>query len=159
MTTISLPSDAAPALPAISFEVPDNWVQTVYPGALLATFAPRPDGEFRPNVIATSTRHEPGFTLAEAQALLEGELAQLTEASLRDVAQPTEVSVAKGVAFIDPEAGTLVQIHVLVLVDQGACIDMVHLTTSCSAGTISEDETVLDKIIGSLQISRLGAGA
>ena len=156
MPTLAFPSRIAPALPTVVVDPPDGWVPTVYPGALLASFAPRPTGEFRPNLIVTATRHESGFHLPEALAALVEELMALPEASLRDVSESTDISAAKAVAFIDPEAGTLVQVHVIVLVDQEVCVDLVHLTASCSAGSIGDDEAALDKIVSSLAVGRLG---
>lgn len=159
MPAMAFPSTVAPALPTVVVEPPDGWVPTVYPGALLASLAPRPDGEFRPNFIVTATRHEPGYTLAEAAASLREELESLPEAALKEVSESTEISVAQAVAFVDEEAGTVLQVHVLVLVDQAVCVDLVHLTASCSGATVAEDEPALDKIVSSLSVGLLGGEA
>lgn len=154
MPTIAFPSVVAPALPTVVLDTPEGWQPTVYPGALLAAYEPRGEGEFRPNVIVTATRHEPGYALKDAEAVLADELTALPEASVREVSESTEISVAKAVAFVDPEAGTLLQIHVMVIVDQEVCVDLIQMTVSCSGARAAEDEPALDAIVSSLVVAR-----
>ena len=153
MTTLAFPSAEAPSFPSIAVDVPDDWSSTPYPGAVLAAVAPRPEGRFSPNFLVTVTRHETGYGLADALVLLERELALLPEASVRDSGLSTDVSAAKAVAFTDPEVGTLVQVHVIAVVQQQPCVDVVHLTASCAADDLPADEPVLDAIISSLVIA------
>ena len=67
-TQLTFPSDAAPAFPAITLELPDNWAPFSTTGAVLSAGRESAHGEFRPNVVVTVSRYGSDFTLEQASA-------------------------------------------------------------------------------------------
>lgn len=85
---------------------------------------------------------------AELAGLPNAELMPATDESRDDVA-----AHSRTVAFEHPEAGNLVQAHVLVRVPQGLCADFVHITGSCGGARVPADYETMIEVVNSAALS------
>lgn len=155
MTELRFPGPSALALPALTLELPDGWEPITVPGALVAARATTAE-HFAANVVVSIARHSRSFTVHDAAAVLDRELAALPQATLLE---PEQLGALDGrayvrmVAFAEEPFGSLVQIHLLVTVPRPASVDLVGIVGTCSGDRVDKDQPVLVAILDSLQIS------
>lgn len=142
MTTVSFPSDAFPAFPAVTLTAVDGWQPLQAPQALLALGkVPTPEGEFQVNVALTNQRSV-GTTLEHAaQATIDALSAspEWEEAGqeFRDGFGGRPSFRIEG-AFSHPQAGTVYQAALITVVENGPFVDMVQLVGTCTASQAAE---------------------
>ena len=134
--TLTFPSADAPALPIVSFDVPDDWHVVSTTAAVLAAGKVVPQGEFRPNVVVAISRYGAGYTLDTAIATVLDKVTSIEGVAVLGKDRP-EVLGSAGfrIEFTYPDArfGTLVQAVRLALIDNGPVLDLVQVTGTATA--------------------------
>lgn len=156
-STYRFPSEEFPALPSLALEVPSTWEPVPTPMAVISVAAPAEEGRFRTNVVVTISRHGDGFDLDSAEAELISRTTLLPEASDVGTArrrQGNDEAVIHEVAFLPPDAGTVIQSHLLLLVEHARGVDLIHGIGSCAADRIETDLVDLRSVLGSLVARR-----
>lgn len=147
MTALTFPSDAFPALPSITVDLPDDWSPISVPGTIAAAAAPDVPGEFRPNVVVSVTRFGADYSLDLAAQVVADKFAGLEQAHElgrdRITVDGLEWAHIES-TFIDPRVGTLVQAAHLAVVPNGPCADLVQVTGSVTAAQAKDG--VLDTL-------------
>lgn len=156
MTTLQFPSIEFPALPNVSMAIPENWREAYPPGSYLAGVENAPDGYFASNVIVSITRHSVEYDIAQAVIEVQSVATQLPDGTAEE-AFTTQLSgrnfIGCNVAYRDPAAGTLVQVHLFGAVDRGPVRDVIHLTGTCSADRVPDGYREIQTIVGGTVIS------
>lgn len=153
--TLTSPSEAFPAPPALALQYPDGWYPLPEAGLALAVAKTVPEGQFRPNVVVAVTRLRSGATLDQAVVAATAKLAGLdgyTEVGR----EHTTVSGLPGfrieVTFADGRGATMAQALRLVLVDRGPVVDLVEMTGSCLAPQVESTWQEIRDIQSSLRV-------
>lgn len=158
MTTFSFPSERFPAPPQIRVSAPDDWAAATVPGSVLAARAARPPGRFAPNVVVSVGRHAGEFGREQAMAMLRAALFDHPEAKVDEpFLGPFGDAVyhVVNVAFDDPRAGTLVQVHAYCgypVPGRPQEHDIVHVMGTCAAADAADDYPVLEQVMESIQV-------
>ncbi len=158
MTALTFPSDAFPALPTITVEIPDDWSAISVPGTILAAAAPETPGEFRPNVVVSVTRFSADYALDVAANAVVEKFAGLEQAHElgRDRVTVDGVEWAHiESTFVDPRVGTLVQAAHLAVIANGPVADLVQVTGSVTGAQAKAG--VLDTLRSIQRSARAGA--
>lgn len=138
--TLTFPSEAFPAYPRLSMDVPEGWVALAGVGLPLAAAREVPAGQFRPNVLVTVQRFGAGHTLAVARAEVNGRLKDLPKFTETLRENSAEVLGTTGLRvegyFSDGKGGTLVQAVRMAVLVSGAVCDVVQITGTCSGSQV-----------------------
>ncbi|MEA9985421.1 LpqN/LpqT family lipoprotein [Subtercola sp. RTI3] len=134
-STLTFPSEAAPAFPSISLELPDTWAPFSPSGAVLAAGRATEHGEFRPNVIVAVTRFDADYTLQTAIDALTLQV-QLIDGVVELGRDELPVLGTDGFriefSYSDPRVGTLMQGVRLALLANGPVVDLVQITATAT---------------------------
>lgn len=134
-STLTFPSDSAPAFPAVSLELPDDWAAFGTAGAVLAAGRAVPSGEFRPNVIVAVSRFGAGFTLEQATAEVTAQVAAI-EGVVELGRDTLEVLGTEGFriefSYTDERVGTLMQAVRIAVIENGPVTDLVQITATAT---------------------------
>ncbi|MCU1479541.1 MAG: hypothetical protein JWQ19_327 [Subtercola sp.] len=132
---LTFPSDAAPAFPALSLELPDDWAPFSTTGAVLGAGRHSEHGEFRPNVVVAVSRYAAGYTLEQASA----DVAALVEAIDGVVELGRDNLPVLGqegfrieFSYPDPRVGTLMQGVRIAAIANGPVVDVVQITATAT---------------------------
>lgn len=157
-TTYSYPSERFPAPPQITMSAPDDWAAATVPGSVLATRAARPADQFAPNVVVSVGRHAGEFGREQALAMLRAALLDHPEAKQDEpflAPFGDEVYHVVNVAFDDPRAGTLVQVHAYCgypVPGRTQEHDIVHVMGTCTAAEATDDYPLLQHVMESTRV-------
>jgi hypothetical protein len=143
--TVTFPSEAFPAYPAIALDHPKGWGPTAGVGVVLAVGKRVMPKQFQPLVAVTIARFAPGYSLDDAVATVLASVAPLAQYQELGRAE-LEVLGGPGFriegAFVHPQVGGLVQAARITVVDHGSAVDLVQVTGTCTAtqakGTLKE---------------------
>ena len=139
--TLTFPGDAAPAFPAVSLTVPDDWSALSVTGAVLAAGKTVEQGEFRPNVVVAISRFGAGYSL---QTAIDGVVERVEAiAGVEELGRDTlEVLGHEGfrIEFSYPDArvGTLMQAVRIAVVENGPVVDLVQITATATGPQATE---------------------
>ena len=159
MTTLTYPSDLAPALPSVAIDVPEGWSPITAADVLLAVGAPSQPGKFRTNVTVSSQRVLNDADLAANEVSLVDQLkadAPDLEEGERFAGQMEGLDArVLEYAFSEPAAGTLFQIQVLVLTapTPAGVRDLVQIHLTCAAAAAVGEVEELRSIIRTIHIN------
>lgn len=156
MPAVTYPSSMVPGPPQVRVEVPDGWIQVWAPATLLAVRedAAAPD-HFLANVIVRHHQRLAPFGDGEVLAELDGHAAQRAQGvvgPLRRRAVEGRTLVGAEVGFVDPQAGSVVQLHWFDLSPHGDVVDVLQLTGSFAGSRRQADESVIDAIVDSVRV-------
>jgi len=156
MTEFAFPTETFPPLPSLTVEAGEHW-QPFYPaGAVLALAWLREPGRFTANVLATATRFDSDYEFDLAVKALDEDLSQLpgAQVSLRDRGSLSNwQAYVQEVAFTHPDAGTLVQCDLLVLVTHSAVSDLLHVVGTGAGDRLDSDYSEVRDVVRSVKIS------
>jgi hypothetical protein len=160
MTVLRYPSEQFPTFPSIEISTPSDWSPATVPGAVLAARADTAPGRFAPNVVVTVARYTAQFGRAEALTLLRDSLRAYPDAKIDDpfdAAFGDDRYLLVNVAYDDPAAGTLVQVHAYCAFAIGAGHeghrDVVHVMGTCAAVDTSTDYPLLQQVMESVRVT------
>jgi hypothetical protein len=156
MTQHAFPSDAFPALPALALDAPDHWSRVIAPGSVVSLVWPREEGHFTPNVVVSVTRFDRGYAFNTATDALDAQLTSLQEAEVtaRDKGQlDGRDAYVQEVVFVDDAVGSLVQVNLVVLVDHGPVVDLVHVAGTAAGDRLESDYAEVREIVQSLAVT------
>lgn len=133
--SVSFPSAAFPAFPAVTLQVPDEWQPINAYGSILAVAEPVEPGAFRSNVVVAISRFGSDYQL---QTAVDAVIAKFGEQP--DVAilgqEEREVLGVPGfrmeASFTAEGVGTLVQAIHLAVIRSGSMSDLVQITGSAA---------------------------
>lgn len=157
MTTVQYPSPVVPGPPPLHLEMPEGWSQVWAPETLIAI---RQDdtgeGHFLANVVVRFFQRLAPFgpeqvkaELAEyAAAKPEGEMGPLKEQTIDGRAW-----VGADLAFADPAAGTIGQVHWFTARAQNDVMDVIQVTGSYGGARQETDYPTIDAVIDSVRIT------
>lgn len=154
MPEASFPSDAFPALPAVTIDLPDNWSPRTVPGTFLAAIDDR-GSAFSPNVVLGITRVGAGHTLDAAAAAVAQHVETLPELAPIDTARVDFGGAQWWVtefAYATEAAGTVAQVVAVTVVDHGEVVDVLRLT---GTATPADYETSLPQIRSIVSSARI----
>ena len=156
MTDFAFPSQDFPALPGLRVVAGDAWAPVIVAGPLLTLVRSVESGRFAPNVTASVTRFPAGYDFSTAVDALDQQLSALPDAdvTVRDKGQlQGRDAYVQEVVFTEPEIGTLVQIDLVVLVDRGAAVDLVHVAGTAAADRLDTEYADVREIVQSLVVT------
>jgi hypothetical protein len=107
-------------------------------------------------VLATVTRFAGGYDLAVAAAALEGELAALADVEVTATEHGrlgAHAAFVREVVFTEPTAGTLVQYNVLIVVESGPVVDLVHVVATAAGDRLDTDYAAARGVAQSLVVA------
>lgn len=152
MTSARFPSQEFPDVPTVEVTVPDRWSPRAAAGSLFAVILDRGADAFSPNLVVTHARHAPDYRLDESDAAIDAYVGDLAE-SRRIGRRVAELAGREWrideFAYVDEEAGTVVQIIATTLVPSPHVSDVIRLTGSALAESALDDLPVLREIVGS----------
>jgi hypothetical protein len=155
LTGYEFPSDTFPALPHVHLDLPEGWEPAAVAGPVLAVVKQVEDRHFAPNITVSITRHTAGYAVSEAMSALAEEASALAEGAA-DEPFTTVIGereyVGRNLAFRHPDAGPLVQIHLLTGVDAGTIVDAVHLTATLSAEGLPQGYEDLQQVLRTARV-------
>jgi hypothetical protein len=152
--TAAFPSDAFPAFPALSLDLPDDWEAMFVPDTVLAAGAPPVPERFRTNVCISVTR-TPGIrSLADAAASVTAGL-EAAEQYAEVGRETRQVAGADGYriegSFLVDGVGTLFQAVHVAVIPRGAVTDTVTAVATATASAAHDDVPVLRTVLDSLR--------
>lgn len=133
MPQLTYPSEIFPGPPGVTIDVPATWGPVRVGGTLLACRRITSDHGFAPNVVIRGFQRTSDFTMRHALEELRGFVAQQQEGS---VDEPFELDlgdvpfVGVNVSWVDPQIGTIVQIHLFAGSRRGRVVDLLQATGS-----------------------------
>lgn len=157
-TTYAYPSERFPAPPQVTVSAPDDWIAATVPGSVLAARALRPAAQFAPNVVVSVGRHAGEFGREQALTMVRGALFDHPEAKLDEpflALFGDDVYHVVNVAFDDPQAGTLIQVHAYCgypVPGRAQECDVVRVMGTCSAVDTVDDYPLLQQVIESTRV-------
>lgn len=157
MTQISYPSEVVPGPPPVHLEMPEGWVQVWAPDTLIAIRdAAEGADHFVANVVVRFYQRLAPFGPDEIHAELGEYVAQRTEGTL-GVLKRQEVGgrelVGADLAFVEPQAGTVGQVHWFTAQQQNDVLDVIQITGSYAGARRETDYGTIDRIVDSLRIN------
>ena len=152
---LEFPGTYAPAPPAVSIVLPDDWRPLIAPGSLIAAVKQTVGSTFVANVIVTWVRESVEFRLDEAAAALDAELRAQPEAAMLE---PVEAEfdglrgVGRAAAFNQPDVGAVAQFHIMFLVPGEGLSDLVHVTSTLGGDRVDQDFPEVRQILRSVEV-------
>jgi hypothetical protein len=162
MTRLAFPSEEFPAQPAITLQIPDDWLPVHLPGAVMAARRGPEEGSFAPNVVVRIERRPTGFEVTDAIT----ELRRLAAARPQGtISEPFKVEldgrlfVGCDLSWVDDQVGTVLQAHLFGGVPSGPFLQLVQVTGSVGGAQAREDYPAIKAIIKSLTVGAPEHGA
>lgn len=153
MPQLSYPSDTFPGPPSVTVDIPDTWAPVRVGGTLLSCRRINSDHGFAPNVVVRGFQRSADFSMRDALAELTSFLDGQQDGSLDE---PFEVELGEvpflgvNASWVDPEIGTVVQIHLFAGSRRGRIVDLVQVTGSVGGadaeGAYAEVQAVLQTV-------------
>lgn len=154
--TVRFPSPEFPELPRVCVQVPAVWTPAQPAGAVIAVVRPAPAESFTPNVVVSITRLGAEHALQTTIDALHTKVDSYPDHAWGEESSSTTgptATYAAEVSYVDPAAGTLLQVHRFLLVDHGSARDLVHAVGVCAADQVEAVLPELRAVVGSLAIS------
>jgi len=155
MTKLVFPSKEFPAPPAITLDIPDDWLPEHAPGAVMAARRGAQEGTFTPNVVVRVERRPADFEVVGALA----ELRELvTSRSQGTFSEPFKavidgrLFVGCDLSWVDDRVGTVLQAHLFGGFPSGPFLQLVQVTGSVGGAQADEEYPTVKAIIKSLTV-------
>jgi hypothetical protein len=155
MTRLAFPSDEFPAQPAITLQIPDDWLPVHSPGSVMAARRGTEEGAFVPNVVVRIERRPDDFEVTDAL----NELRQLAVGRPQGtISQPFKAEldgrmfVGCDLSWVDDQLGTVLQAHLFGAVPSGPFHQLVQVTGSVGGAQAREDYPTIKAIMQSLTV-------
>lgn len=155
MKSVEFPTAEFPQLPRISLPLPDGWLPSHLPGALLGGLLDRGPTAFSPNVLVTHAR-ERDVELATVEAAIDEYVATLADAQAIDRRRITlddRIWSVLEFAHTVPQVGTVFQIIAATVVANGPVDDVVRITASTTPEGMEEILPLLRDIITGARVA------
>lgn len=157
MTTITYPSPVVPGPPPIHLEMPEGWTQVWAPDTLIAI---RDDEQgashFLANLVVRFYQRLEPFGADEITAELADYVKQREQGELGPL-KTQEVGgrefLGADLAFVDPQAGTVAQVHWFTAQKQNDVLDIIQVTGSYAGSRRETDYATIDRIVDSIRIN------
>ncbi|MGO1166036.1 MAG: hypothetical protein ACTHXO_13295 [Actinomycetaceae bacterium] len=156
-STITYPSPVVPGPPPIHLEMPEGWIQVWAPDTLIAIRDDARDADhFLANVVVRFYQRVAPFGADEITAELAQQAEQRTQGELGPL-KSQDVNgrewVGADLAFVDPQAGTIAQVHWFTAQQQNDVFDVVQVTGSHAGARRESDYAIIDQIVDSIRIN------
>ena len=162
MPQVTYPSRVVPGPPPLRMELPDGWEQVWVPETLVAIVEKDTGaGHFLANVTVRFFQRVGAFTGPDAVDELRGWLADKADPQFEgDKGVEVDGRMWHGahLAFRDPNAGTIGQVHFFTTAAENDVVDVLHFTGSCGGDRAQEDMPTIRRILESIRLET-GAGA
>lgn len=156
-STVSYPSEIVPRPPRLTMDLPAGWQQVWTPGTLLAVRAADDgSGRFLPNLAVTYRSTPAPYGPEDAYADLEVFVRTKADGELRPLRTKTigdDTWVGADLAFVDPEAGTVGQLHLFLLRERGQVVDLLQVVGSYGAADPLEDHAEVAAAVETLRVT------
>lgn len=156
-TTVEYPSEIVPRPPRLTMDLPEDWQQVWAPETLIAVRkADDGSGRFLPNVAVTHRVVPAPYDGDRAYADLQAFVAGKDEGEVRPLRTKTidgQEWVGTDVAFVEPEAGTVAQIHLFLLRQRGEVVDLLQVVGSFGAAELEQDQAVIGQALESVRVT------
>ena len=155
MSNLAFPSEEFPAQPAITLQIPEDWEPVHASGAVMAARRAAYDGTFVPNVVVRIERRPADFETPDALAELRAFAAERPQGT---TSEPflTELDgqsfVGCDLAWVDDEAGTVLQAHLFGGIRSGPSLQLVQVTGSVGGAQARADYPTVKAIMKSLTV-------
>jgi hypothetical protein len=156
MTILAFPSEEFPAQPAITLQVPDDWMAVHSPGTVLAARRVAEEGTFVPNVVVRIERRPVDFEVFDALAELKQYAAQREQGTTSEpykVELDGQLFVGCDLSWVDDQVGTVLQAHLFGGVPSGPFLQLVQVTGSVGGTQAREDYPTIKTIMKSLTVT------
>ena len=154
--TLSFPSDAFPAYPQLSLEVPTDWQALAAVGLPIAVAKEVPAGQFRPNVLVTVVRFGGDYNFAAARKALDQKLKKLPRYRETDRTESPFLG-GEGLHISGRFAaakGELIRQSVsIAVINRGHVFDVVEITATSTLVSGDNVEGEIQEIINSLSVT------
>lgn len=157
-TTIGSPTELFPGPPTVSLDVPDDWVATPAPDAVLAARRPGEAGEFMSNVVVRVDHREDGFVVDRAVEEIRRNAASRPSGESAGVFRGEIDGVpfdGVDISWVDERAGTILQVHLFSAVPpvvEGGATYLVQMIGSVGAARAEVDYPTIKQIMLSARI-------
>ncbi|HIZ98222.1 MAG TPA: hypothetical protein H9805_06525 [Candidatus Janibacter merdipullorum] len=155
MPQLKYPSDTFPGPPSVTVDTPETWAPVRVGGTLLACRRIDSDQGFAPNVVVRGFQRSSDFTMRHALAELRG---FVDEQGSGTVDEPFELELGGvpflgvNVSWVDPEIGTVVQIHLFAGSRRGRIVDLVQATGSVGGDDAQSSYGEVQQILQTIRI-------
>lgn len=156
-STITYPSAVVPGPPPIHLEMPEGWIQVWAPDTLIAIRDDAQGAEhFLANVVVRFYQRMAPFGADEITGELGEHTAQHQEGELGPV-KSQEVNgrewLGADLAFVDPQAGTIAQVHWFTAQQRNDVIDVIQVTGSYAGSRREPDYATIDQVVDSIRVN------
>lgn len=156
-TTVTYPSPVVPGPPPIHLEMPEGWVQVWAPDTLVAI---RDDAQgadhFLANLVVRFYQRLAPFGAEEITAELRDYATQRQQGELGPL-KTQEVGgrefLGADLAFVDPQAGTIAQVHWFTAQQRNDVLDVIQVTGSYAGSRRETDYATIDRIVDSIRVN------
>lgn len=156
-TTVEYPSEIVPRPPRLTMDLPQDWQQVWAPETLIAVrHVDDGTGRFLPNVAVTHRVVPAPFDADRAYADLEAFVGGKAEGEVRPLRTRTiddQEWVGTDVAFVEPEVGTVAQIHLFLLRPRGEVVDLLQVVGSFGTAELDQDRAVVTRALESVRVT------
>jgi len=155
MTKLAFPSEDFPAQPAVTMQIPDDWLPQHSPGSVMAARRGAEEGSFVPNVVVRIERRPADFEVVGALAELRAFAASRPQGTISEPFR-AEIDgrqfVGCDVSWVDDKAGTVLQAHLFSGVPSGPFLQLVQVTGSVGGAQAVTDYPAIKAIMKSLTV-------
>lgn len=162
MTNLAFPSEEFPAQPAITLQIPDDWLPVHSPGAVMAARRAAEEGTFVPNVVVRIERRPADFEVTDALTELKQYAAQRPQGTTSEPFKAEldgQLFVGCDLSWVDDRVGTVLQAHLFGGVPSGPFLQLVQVTGSVGGAQAREEYPTLKAIMKSLTVATPERGA
>ena len=155
MTKLAFPSEEFPAQPAITMEIPDDWLPEHAAGTVMAARRSGQEGTFAPNVVVRIERRPAEFEVVGALAELRAFAASRPQGTISEPFKAVidgRLFVGSDLSWVDEQVGTVLQAHLFSGVPAGPFLQLVQVTGSVGGAQAREDYPTIKAIMKSLTV-------
>lgn len=156
MTKMAFPSQEFPAQPAITLQIPVDWMPVHSPGTVMAARRVAQEGTFVPNVVVRVERRPVDFEVTDALTELKAFAAERPQGASSEPFKAEldgQLFVGCDLSWVDEQVGTVLQAHLFGGVPSGPFLQLVQVTGSVGGSQAREDYPTLKAIMKSLTVA------
>ena len=162
MTKLAFPSREFPAQPAITLQIPLDWIPVHSPGTVMAARRVAQEGTFVPNVVVRIERRPVDFEVTDALTELKAFAAERPQGTTSEPFKAEldgRLFVGCDLSWVDDQVGTVLQAHLFGGVPSGPFLQLVQVTGSVGGAQAREDYPTIKTIMKSLTVAAPEHGA
>jgi len=162
MTRLAFPSAQFPGQPAITLQLPDDWLPTYPPGSVMAARRATDEGGFVPNVVVRIELRPADFEITDALSELRRFVEERPQATSSEPVKfelDGRALVGCDLSWVDDRVGTVLQAHLFEGVDSGPVRQLVQVTGSVGGAQAGEHYPIIKAIMHSLTVEAPKPGA